>query len=416
MKKISLCVLVAIVGISIFTVFSLYGCSAPAPTVEETTVEETTVEETTVEEPAEPDIEYRVGVKHLDNLGEQKGDNINVTIVGVNPVLSDYSAKVYEGLETRLNEYGDQFDVVFVHYEDMSDHEGVIEASRTAILRDTDFLIAMPTDIELLIPVIEMAEDAKVPLVWYNIDPSVYLQPLDDHAIFSYIGSSQYEGGRIIGNFLVTYLHENATLGLNRGTEGVWWDDGRSNGLIDTLEEERPDVNIVVEFTQALRENAHEITLGLVSAYPDMNVIFGINTPTAMGTASAVESAGVDVGVIGFGATGEEVVAILEQRMLGSVARDPVLEGKLSAEAVIAWWEGREHEVVLSILTPLRLIYSPDLVFKYLNEAIWGEWVEENGKPEITWPEERDIPEVEAGYPDPEHIENCTWLDRWRVR
>ena len=356
--------------------------------------------------------EYHRGMHHLPNLGEHKGESIDIAFLTFSLHVSDYSFYVFDGLRERLGEYGEPYNINMAAAGGHGDHEGLLQLAREAIIRGADILVVHPTQLPLNTSIAELAEQEGVPLIWFNVGPRGMLDP-DEFPALSYVGYEHYDGGLMVGHFLADFLEGESTIGLLRLFLGDYADE-RLIGAMDVLNERRSDVHIIAEFAEGSRIRGNELATAMITGNPDIKVIFGGNSASAMGASSAVENLGVNVGTIGYGAIQEEVEAILEGRMLGTIMRDPWDNGRIIGDILIKWWEGREDEIEPAYGTFQKLVYSPDLVFKYVSQQYWQPWVSRNGMIESGCPVERDIEAVRSGFHDPEHVANCPWLDTFR--
>ncbi len=362
--------------------------------------------------------DYHVGMEHLENLGEQKDiDEVDIAFLTFSLHVSDYSFHVFDGLVERLDELGLEYNIEMNAAGGHGDHETLNQLARESIIGGADILVVHPTVLDMNLEIFEMAYDEQVPLIWFNVGPRGTLDPREEYPAMSYVGYEHYDGGEMVGHFLADYMDEDSTLGLLRFIPGDYVDD-RLIAAKDVLHEEeglRPDIQIVEEYAEGDRGLGSELASDFLSGYPDLQVLYAGNSASAMGAVSSVEDRGSDVGVIGYGATEEEVEAILEGRLLGTVYRDPWDNGEIVADLINKWYEGREDEIEKAYGTFQKFLYSPDLVYEYAPRELWGDWVEEHGEPEYDYVEERDDFEgKEDGFHDPQHLENNEWLEQFK--
>jgi ABC-type sugar transport system substrate-binding protein len=112
----------------------------------------------------------------------------------------------------------------------------------------------------------------------------------------------------------------------------------RANGFIDGFKSVYPDAEIVAEQNaEVSMEKGMSIMENIIQANPDVNVVFGINDPCALGAASAVEAAGLnDVIVSGFDGAQDAKTAIKKGGVFkSSVLVFPDEMGTKIAEALI---------------------------------------------------------------------------------
>ena len=123
-------------------------------------------------------------------------------------------------------------------------------------------------------------------------------------------------------------------------------DDQRWNGTMAVIEQ--TDIEVVYEtYAEADRQKAYEATIDIMTAHPDLDVIYATSTAMALGAVAALETVGYldQVAVYGFGGTVDEIDAMLRGRMVGSVFRFQDDGGVGIAEAIQRCLEGRQDEI-----------------------------------------------------------------------
>ncbi len=114
--------------------------------------------------------------------------------------------------------------------------------------------------------------------------------------------------------------------------------EDRAQGFIDGFKSVYPDAEIVAEQNaEGDMGKGMDLMESIIQANPDVNVVFGINDPSALGAAAAVEAAGLeDVIVFGFDGAADAKKAIREGGVYkASVLVFPDEMGKKTAEALI---------------------------------------------------------------------------------
>lgn len=93
----------------------------------------------------------------------------------------------------------------------------------------------------------------------------------------------------------------------------------------------------------------------LLGRFPEINAVFAINDPSALGAISALDSAGrlQDVTVVTVDGSQEAVAAIKTGKLLSSSAQFPYEMGKVAAEKVYEHLEGKPVEKDVKIRVEL---------------------------------------------------------------
>jgi len=105
-----------------------------------------------------------------------------------------------------------------------------------------------------------------------------------------------------------------------------------------------PDMEILdIQEGQGRTEGARPVTLDLLGRYPDLNAVFPINDPSALGAISALESAGKlnDVTVVTVDGSAEGIAAIKAGKLLSTSAQFPKEIGRIAAEKMYEHLAGK---------------------------------------------------------------------------
>lgn len=103
-------------------------------------------------------------------------------------------------------------------------------------------------------------------------------------------------------------------------------------------------------------EGARPVMRDLMGRYPQLNAVFPINDPSALGAISALESAGRlnDVTVVTVDGSREGVMAVKAGKMLSTSAQFPREIGRIAAQKAYEYLEGKDVETEIRV--PVELI------------------------------------------------------------
>jgi len=197
-----------------------------------------------------------------------------------------------------------------------------------------------------VIPALEKAKQANIPVVM--IDTNV-----DWPDKVSYVGTENYEGGKMAGEYLASNLDPGAKVAIIRGITGSPTHDDRSAGAIDYLKEHGIDV-VTIQPANSERGLAMTVAENIIQTHSDLSAIYATNDEMALGALKAVEGAKKDIIVIGFDGQKDALDSIEEGRLDATVAQHPFDEGYLGVEAAIKAIRG--EEVNPRIPTPIEII------------------------------------------------------------
>ena len=117
-----------------------------------------------------------------------------------------------------------------------------------------------------------------------------------------------------------------------------------------------PDMEILdIQEGKGTTEGARPVMLDLLGRYPDLNAVFPINDPSALGTISALESAGKlkDVTVVTVDGSREGIAAIKAGKLLSTSAQFPKEIGRIAAEKMYEHLSGKAVEKDIKVRVQL---------------------------------------------------------------
>ena len=224
------------------------------------------------------------------------------------------------------------------------DHAGQLAQVESVIARGVDYVCLGPTEYEAAIPALRKLKEAGIPTVLYN-----YLEPHEDEKAraMTYIAFSHLEGARLSGEWAVKYLDGKGKIAIIQGAPGVT-NDQRVGGFREVVDK-HPDIEVVMgPFTDFDRSKAFDAAQNLLTAHEDLDLIYGVSSTVGLGSGQAIRQAGRSdsVGSMGFGGTGDEIVAMNEGWLTASVLRSIDDSGVAVADAFVAHSKGEPVEQV----------------------------------------------------------------------
>lgn len=215
------------------------------------------------------------------------------------------------------------------------DVEKQVQIVENLIQRRVDAILLTPSGSREVVPVIGRANEAGIPVV--NLDTRVDMDLLehDGSHISTFIGSDNYEGGRIAGLYVAEQLGGSGQVAILEGIPGHETADSRQNGFLDALSN-YPDIEVVASQTANWERNmGYNVFENILQTYSDLDAIFAANDLMALGAVEAMAANGfdpADIIVVGFDAHSEAVQAIREGKMSATVAQNPFQIGKAGVE------------------------------------------------------------------------------------
>ena len=273
-----------------------------------------------------------------------------------NPYWQAYSAGVKAGAQ----EAGIEVTVV----DQKSDQQQQVSGSLDLINQGISGLIVTPVQPSALPATIDAAHDAKIPVVIADIGTA------GDYD--GYILSNNYNGGELAAQYVNDELgsksgpHKVGVIELHAGSVVG---EERVAGFVDTIEK-ADGFEIVASLDgNDTVDGGFAAAQDMLSANPDLEVIYAANDDSAIGAQRAMETAGKKVAdgflLIGFDGSDGAQDLIEQGLMSATVAQDPYGQGKRAVETVLALLNGEDPKyddaAAKTVFFPVELVTGDSL-------------------------------------------------------
>jgi ribose transport system substrate-binding protein len=227
-------------------------------------------------------------------------------------------------------------------------------AIETYITEGVDGIIVVAIDVNGIMPAVEQAEEAGIPVV--AVDAILPEGPQR-----AQIGVDNAEAGRDIGEFFVEHVGgEGAELGivgaLNSSIQNI-----RQQGFEEVVGEAEGIETVGVVDGQNVQDIALTAAENLITANPGLTAIYATGEPALLGAIAAVESQGRQdqVGVFGWDLTAQAIAGIDAGYVVAVVQQDPAGMGAAAVEALATIADGGEVEEEISV--PITIVTSENV-------------------------------------------------------
>ncbi len=201
-------------------------------------------------------------------------------------------------------------------------------------------LIVSPLNSEGLDEALNYARDAGVPV--FTIDRFLTSDVFCD-TYMGWVGSDFVEQGRRAAQAMIDVSGGEGNLAILLGAAGVNVTDDRNAGFKEVLEAGGHNINLVAEQTaNYVREEGQTVTEQLITANPDINLIYAHNDEMALGAVAALKAFGMnpgDVKIITIDGTQGAVQGIVDGWVSGVIESNPRF-GPLAFEALDNFYNG----------------------------------------------------------------------------
>lgn len=218
-------------------------------------------------------------------------------------------------------------------------------------------LIVTPSGSREIASAIAKANRAEVPVI--VVDTRVDPKAAADNALkmASFIGSDNYDGGRLAGEYLAKSTGGKARVAILEGIPGHETGDSRLRGFREALQ---PHAGMTIVASQPAnweRDLGFTVFQNMLQAHGDIDALFACNDLMALGAVEAIAAAGRSGGirVVGFDALDDARKMIEAGRMDASVAQSPRDMGRIAVESAARLFRGEpvaaEQKVPIALVT-----------------------------------------------------------------
>jgi inositol transport system substrate-binding protein len=233
--------------------------------------------------------------------------------------------------------------------------ENQIAQTENFIARNVDAIILNPYDKEGSAPAVDLAVQARKPIVVVNAIVS-NLEKAN-----AYVGSEDAEAGRLAAQRIMDVLHGKGNIAVIHGPNGHSAEVQRSDGIRQALAK-YPDAKIVVEQTANWdRAQALNLMENWLASGRKIDAVIAQNDEMALGAYKAIEAAGKqkEIAVIGIDAIPDALRAVADGKLVGTVFQDAKGQGTLAVDLAVQLAEG--GQVKHDNYIPFQLVTKANL-------------------------------------------------------
>ena len=186
-------------------------------------------------------------------------------------------------------------------------------------------LCITPSGSREIVSALVKAKDAKVPIV--VVDTRVDAKAAADAGVRpeTFVGSDNYEGGKLAGEYLIRVTGGNARVAILEGIPGHETGDSRMRGFRDAVKNS-PGITIVAsQPANWERDQGFNVFQNMLQAHQDIDSVFACSDLMALGAIEALAAAGKAgaVRVVGFDALDDAKKAIAAGTMAAERTATP---------------------------------------------------------------------------------------------
>ena len=222
------------------------------------------------------------------------------------------------------------------------------------ITGNVDAIVLCPCDSQAVGATIEKANGAGIPVFTADI-----AKLSEKGEVVCHVATDNFGGGEAAADAVIEMLGGKgkvAVLNHPRIESAIL----REKGFMERIKQ-APEIEVVgVLFGGGERKASFDSTKDILQTHPDLNGLFCINDPSALGAARAIKELGKEkqVQIVGFDAQAEAREAIKKGTLYATIVQYPERIGRTTAEAIHNHLIGKEVEA--EILIPVTIYRKAD--------------------------------------------------------
>ncbi len=212
-------------------------------------------------------------------------------------------------------------------------------------------LCVTPSGSKEVVPAIVKANRAGIPVVIVDtrVDPQALKQA--GGQVAGFIGSDNFEGGKLAGEFIVQRLGGKGKVAILEGIPGHETGDSRLRGFHSALEGHSAIQVVASQTANWERDQGYNVFQNILQSHPDVQALFACSDLMALGAVEAIAAAkktGTIV-VVGFDAFSEAREALQKGTMDATIAQSPYEMGSRAVENAYRLLKGEKVEEDISV-------------------------------------------------------------------
>ncbi|HLJ56599.1 MAG TPA: substrate-binding domain-containing protein [Chthonomonadaceae bacterium] len=206
------------------------------------------------------------------------------------------------------------------------------------IVKKVSAIVLSPVDARSIGTSIQEANKAGIPVFTADtgcLDPAA--------KVVSHVATDNYGGGKLAGEAMVEAIGDKGTVAIitHPEVESVIL---RAKGFKEVIAK-HPGIKIVSELPgRGERDTSFKTAQDILEKHPDLNGLFAINDPSALGAVAAIEKAGktAQIKVVGFDGMPEAKQAIKDGKIYADIVQYPDKIGEMTIQSVGKYMAGEK--------------------------------------------------------------------------
>ena len=213
------------------------------------------------------------------------------------------------------------------------------------ISQEVDGIILVPTSSDGLYNPLKECKELGIPVIVLDTDVSEQIQE-DLEWDLPYYGTNNFDGAKLAGEWVAENYPEGTKTAILKGVEGQTNAVDRYEGFLEGVGGAEY-LDIVAEQTANWEvDQAHTAVENILTANPDLELIFCCNDGMAYGALAAVKDAGLEdqIDIIGYDGQSQALEYVIDGQFVLDIAQHPAEMGRLGVDNLLAIFDGGEAE------------------------------------------------------------------------
>ncbi|WP_333826356.1 sugar ABC transporter substrate-binding protein [Pararhodobacter sp.] len=301
-------------------------------------------------------------------------DRTTIAFVSFTQDITDLYGQVLSGLRGGLDGAGFDYSMTTAAPPSPDDFAGMDRILADVATVAPDFAVIGGASFELIEDRIRQIEEGGTTTIIVDVLPTSLPEPPDVSPL-TWIAVDHREMGRVGGEYMGQQFcqgdKDQIRTVLFWGPAASEISQNRIGGAVDALEQELEACGKSLEIAQEVfadfnRERSFNLMTGIATAQPNLDLVIGANSNTALGVMDAMDSLGLLGGqtqILGMGGQLDELAAICRGDIAAAGFRDANRMGRVTAEAIIAAAAGDAESVPEITSADLPVLYDCEGVF-----------------------------------------------------
>lgn len=220
------------------------------------------------------------------------------------------------------------------------DRERQIQIVEDFIVRRISGIVIAPSDARALVPVVERAAEAGIPLAVIDSD-------IETKRRVSFVATDNYQGGVLAAKRMGAVLSGTGRVAVIKYMAGSASTTARERGFMETLAKQFPQIELVEDrYGMDTVETALSAAEDVLTRHQELDGMFACNESTARGALRALESQGRAgaVKLIGFDSSEPLLEGLRNDRIDSLVVQNPFRMGYDGVKTIVAAIRGQQVE------------------------------------------------------------------------